>query len=286
VLAVLLFLYCSGSLYGLYRIFRRIRQHQKWGIAIALFLICGERVVACVIRIVWVFRKTNVRISVASQIFLQAGSLLLLVINLLLAGSLLRTTLREQVWLSQLLATLASLITASFIMVITSITLSVYTSREQTRTDCRYVQRAAATNLLVVAVVPLVMLVVAVSRYRLQSVKADREIRVLATITTISSSMAVLITGFKAGILFKSPAPLFSSTWYYSKASLYCFQFLPEVLVLMMLFLMRVDVRYDAVIRQRTQLEGGCIESRSSLAITRGSLHRAKTEELFQQKVL
>ncbi|KAJ0122639.1 hypothetical protein J7T55_003154 [Diaporthe amygdali] len=133
-------------------------------IPVILFLFSGERVVACAMRIAWAFRPANVRIAVASQVLLQAGVLLLFLLNLILAERVLLDRdlgIRSRRCLKALLGTLSALTISALVMVVVSIIVSVYTLDQNTIDRCRDVQRAAATYLLALAAAPVAMLVFA-----------------------------------------------------------------------------------------------------------------------------
>lgn len=249
--AVFLGLYTFSTIISILLFEHQRRRRLSCTIPIVLFLFSGERVLTCILRIVWAFNLTSVRIAVATQIFLQAGVLLLFLLNLILA---------KEVWLGRqpgartrralttTLITFSTLTISALIMVIASIIVSVYTLDHKVITNCRDVQRAGATYFLVLAATPLIMLALAFSTSPTRPAEAQVKLRddsSLTVITVVSSVLCVLNAGFKTGVVWAAPRPLFDPAWYHSRACLYTFVFTTEICVLVLLYSTRVDLRFQ-----------------------------------------
>jgi hypothetical protein len=74
------------------------RKGHKFLASGALFGFCMARTVACIMRIVWATHPHNVRIALAANIFLNAGVLIIIVINLIFAQRILRAVLPHIGW--------------------------------------------------------------------------------------------------------------------------------------------------------------------------------------------
>lgn len=249
-LAVFLGIYATSAVISVLLFESQRRRHLSRTIPVILFLFSGERVLTCVMRITWTFKLASVRLAVASQIFLQAGVLLLYLLNLILA---------ERVWLDRqpgartrlglrvVLSMLSALTVSALIMVITSIIVSVYTLNQTSISTCRNIQRAGATYFLILATIPLAMLAMASvssspfsNKHHGGLHKKNSKI----SVTVISSIFCVLNAGFKAGVVWAPPRSLFDPAWYHSRACLYVFVFSTEVLVLALLYATRAELRF------------------------------------------
>ena len=244
ILAVFLSYYSIASLLCLLSIYQAVRSHQPCTLSLLMYLFSGERVVACAMRIAWAYRIANVRIAVASQILLQAGVILLYLMNVIIAGRVLRTLFGHRSWLRSILAALSIMTISSLVMVITAIIVSVFTLEERSRDACLDVQRAAATYFVLLTTAPMMMLA-ACLKHKYNQV--DGRLRSILALTAMSALLCMIMAGFKAGVIWETPRPIFSPAWYHSNICLYALGFGPEVLDLTMLFMARVDVRCNSL---------------------------------------
>jgi hypothetical protein len=239
ILVVTLAIYCTAWLYGLCIVVQAYRRGHSNKIAIILFLVCGERIIAYMMRIVWLYRISDVRIAVAAQILLQAGVILTYVATLLSAASLLRAHFISLPWLTPLLVTLSIITVTSFAANLFSTILSVYTMQGHIQQICRDVQRAVATYLVFLTCIPVLMLVAIRYFQRTHYEIPKNHSRKEVSVVILSASVAcLLMASFRAGIVLKDPSPLFSPAWYLSLACLYCFELGPELLVTLSLLVM------------------------------------------------
>src|ERR1700685_324481 len=85
VCAVFILLYLSLAVTN-GTIFRaNLRKHHKFILSILLTGFCMARVATLVLRISWANRPHNVRLAIAAQIFVNAGVLIIYIVNLILA---------------------------------------------------------------------------------------------------------------------------------------------------------------------------------------------------------
>lgn len=207
------------------------------------------RIVTCILRIAWATRQTNARLAIAAGIFINAGILILYILNVFLAHRILKAKKPQHAWLKPLgiaIKALYVLIVGALIMVITATVLSFYTLNKHTRRIARDIQLTAITYLLTITVLPLLLLAVAFLPPH------DRHERQFGTgsmyskgfIILLSTTICVIIAGFKAGVAWEPPRPITNPAWYHSKGAFYVFNFTLEILALSLLTLTRIDKRF------------------------------------------
>lgn len=227
-------------------------------IPIITFLFCGERVLACAVRVAWASRPDSVRIAVASQVLLQAGVLLLLLLNLILAERVLlgrRPGPRARRCLRVLLGAMSALTVSALIMVVVSIIVSVYSLDQRTIERCRDVQRAAASYLVVLAVAPAALLSVAPLFSTEPTPRVTKLRRSEVAVVLSSCLLCTLNAGFKAGVVWARPKSLFDPAWYHSRSCLYTFVLGTEVVALVLLLATRADLKFISAASTRNEFE-------------------------------
>ncbi|KAE8153313.1 hypothetical protein BDV25DRAFT_127374 [Aspergillus avenaceus] len=215
-----------------------------------LFGFCMARITTLVIRIVWANRKTNVRLAIAAGILVNAGVLLVYIINLILAQRILRAMRPQIGWHPVprigIIKFLYGLIPGALVMVITATVVPMYTLNAHTRSQCRDVQLAAMTYLLVFTCLPIIHILLAVLPPR--SHKQDHfgagGMNSKIAIVTLSSALCILIAGFKSGANWSPPRLAIQPAWFDSKACIYIFNFVLEILALAHLTFSRIDQRF------------------------------------------
>lgn len=260
-LAVFLSLHATAAAISMLLAESHRRKGHGRTIPIITFLFSGERVLACAMRMAWASRPGNVRVAVASQVLLQAGVLLLLLLNLILAERVLlgqRPGRSAGRCLRALLGAMSALTVSALIMVVVSIIVSVYSLDQRTIEQCRDVQRAAASYLVVLAVAPVALLLVAAL---LSNEPIPRATKVRSKVAIVLSSclLCTLNAGFKAGVVWARPKSLFDPAWYHSRACLYTFVLGTEVVVLVLVLATRADLKFipAASLRNEFEREGG-----------------------------
>jgi hypothetical protein len=225
------------------------RRAHKFLLSAMMFGFSMARIVTLVLRIAWANRQHNVRLAIAANIFVNAGILLMYIINLILAQRILRAKHPHVGWHPVLRVgckILYALIIGALVMVITATVVSMYTLNMHTRSQCRDVQLAAMTYLL--AFTCLAPLHVLVAFLLPQSQQEERfgqgTMRSKAAIVTLSSVLCIIVAGFKTGVNWSPARPLNHPAWYHSKASFYVFNFVLEIFILSLLTFSRIDRRF------------------------------------------
>lgn len=248
-LAVLLAIYIGFAVTNM-TIFQRNRQrNHMFRPSVLLFGFCMARIVTCILRISWATHRTNISLAIAAGIFINAGILILYLINLALAHRVFKAKRPEFRWngaLDTAVKVLYALIVAALIMVITATILSFYTLNMKTRRTARDIQLAAITYLLVITALPFPLLAAAFLPQKGHYEKAlgEGSMQSKALIIISSSALCLLIAGFKAGTAWENPRPIDHPAWFDSKAAFYVFNFTLEILALATLTLSRIDKRF------------------------------------------
>ncbi|KAJ5673391.1 hypothetical protein N7507_002518 [Penicillium longicatenatum] len=225
------------------------RRGHKFILSGLMFGFCMSRLVTLVLRIVWSQKPTNVRLALAAQIFVNAGVLILYIVNLLLAQRILRAKQPHIGWnpiLRHGFKVIYALIGGALIMVITAVVVIVYTLNPSVQNKCRDVELAALTYLLVFTCLPAVHVAAAVllpkSQHEERFGQGSSRSQVL--IVTASACLCMTIAGFKTGVNW-SPVRLDTNpAWYDSKACFYVFNFTLEIITLSILTFSRIDKRF------------------------------------------
>lgn len=249
ICAVLMAIYIGFAVVNMTILQINLRRGHKFIISGALFGFCMARITTLALRIVWATRQRSIQIAIAASILVNAGILLVYIINLILAQRILRAKQPRLGWhpIGRIGAKiLYALIVAALIMVITAIVLNVYTLDRHIQNQCRDVELAAITYLLVFTCLPLLLVLLAVLLPRSPHEESFGQGRMVTkvAIVTVSSCLCMLIAGFKAGVFWSPPRPITNPAWYDSKAAFYVFGFALEIIALSVLTLSRIDKRF------------------------------------------
>ncbi|CVL08484.1 uncharacterized protein FMAN_16260 [Fusarium mangiferae] len=225
------------------------RRNYKFILSGVLFGFCMARVTTLVLRIAWANRQHNVRLAVAANILVNAGILLIYIINVILSQRVLRAKQPLIGWHPILRVGTKisySLIPGVLVMVITSTVVQLYSESPDIRSSCRDVQLAAVTYLLFFTCIPILHVAGAISLPRRNDGETFGEgsMRAKVLIVTLSSCMCITIAGFKAGAYWAHPRLLSNPAWYHSKSCFYVFNFMLEVIILCLLTFSRIDKRF------------------------------------------
>lgn len=152
ICAVLLAVYVAGAAthMAIFQVNRR-RDH-KFIFSALLFAFCMARIVTLSLRISWASAPRNVSLAIAANIFVQAGVLLLFIVNLIFAQRLVRSYHPKVGWskgLGALFKFLYLCVVSLLIMVITASVYLFYTLDPVAQARCRKIQLFAGTFLFV-----------------------------------------------------------------------------------------------------------------------------------------
>jgi hypothetical protein len=209
-------------------------------------LVSGFSAGTLVLRIAWATRQHNIRLAGAANIFVNAGVLVIYIVNLVLVQRILRAKQPRIGWDPVLRVTYKILyytIGVVLAMVNTAVVISIYTLNHHTQQICRDIQLAALTYLLIFTCLPLihVLVVVLLPTSPEQENFGQGSIRSKMILVTMASCPCMLLAGFKAGTTWSPPRPATNPQCYDSKVCFYVFNFTLEILILYVLTFGRID---------------------------------------------
>lgn len=218
----------------------------------ALFGFCMARIVTCTMRLVWSTHQDSVPIAIAANVFVNAGVVIIIIINLLFVQRILRASHPKLGW-SKLVhyLFLAYYITISLILaaLITAIVQQSYTLDGNIHRIDHDIQLVGGTYNALAAFMPIPLLILGVVLPRLKDASYHHEkfgtgrFRTKILILLASTLLITLGAGFRVGINY-APRPINNPAWYHSKACFYCFNFLVEIIVIYGYIFVRVDRRF------------------------------------------
>lgn len=276
ITAIFLAIYLSFAAANMTILQLNNRKGHKFLFSGMIFGFCMARTVTCIMRIVWATRQHNVRIAIAANIFNNAGVLIVYLVNLAFAQRVFRAMHKRIGWtlaFSWTFKALYACIIALLILVITTVILQFYTLDQHIREICLYCQRGASIFLLVIACAPLLILLTAFVLPRDKDAEESFGHGMLehkAILLSLTTALATIIAGFRAGTSWEPSRPATNPAWYDSKAAFYCFGFVLEILILTVFVFGRVDKRFhvpDGSSKRKTfvaQIEDG-LEKKDSL---------------------
>lgn len=249
ICACLLLLFAAGAATHL-TIFRvNLKRDHKFIFSALLFGFCMARISTLVLRIVWASNPMDVNIAIAANIFVQAGVLLLYIVNLVFAQRIVRSYHPNLGWsrgLSLAFKFLYFCVVALLIMVITATVDSFFTLDANTRRIDRDIQLFSGTFLTVLAFLPIPITLLAVitpRAHRPEKFGQGRQ-RTKIWLLLFTATILTLGAGFRIGVNFTTPRPASDPAWYHSKACFYCFNFVIELTVVYSYAITRFDRRY------------------------------------------
>ncbi|OTA84283.1 hypothetical protein M434DRAFT_400484 [Hypoxylon sp. CO27-5] len=225
------------------------RRGHKFIPSIALFGFCMARVLTLVLRIVWATRHTNVSLAIAANIFVNAGILIVYIINLIFAQRILRAKQPTLGWHRSLRTIFIALyvgVACALIMVITALVVSVYSLDSYTLRACRDVQLTSGTYLLVITILPVLVIAIAYLLPRSSVKEKFGEGRMITKVIVVllTACLCIMNSGFRVGTAWSPPRPVTNPAWYHGKAPFYVFNFTLEIIILCILIPIRIDKRF------------------------------------------
>ena len=206
------------------------------------------RITTCVMRLVWSTHANNLRVAIAAQIFVNAGVIIIIIINLIFAQRILRAYHPTVGW-SKATSLLFNIFYLTVILLlaalITSIVQQIYTLSNNTHRIDFDIQHVGSTYFAVAAFMPIPIVIIGLlvpKRVRIEKFGIGRfrtKIRILLT----SSALITLGAAFRAGIGYV-PRPVNNPAWYHSKACFYIFTFTLEIIVVFFYASARIDRRF------------------------------------------
>jgi hypothetical protein len=250
ICAVLLLLFIAAAATHMVIFKINLSRDHKFVFSALLFGFCMARILTLVLRIVWASQPRSVNMAIAAGIFVQAGVLLLFIVNLIFAQRIIRSYHPRLGWSRGLAWTFRFLylcVAADLIMVITATVVSFFTLDQDTRRMTRDIQLFAGTFLALLSFLPIPMTLLAVVAPRTiprpEKFGQGRQ-RTRIWLLLFTSALLALGAGFRIGVSYTAPRPAANPAWYHSKACFYCFNFVIELVVVYVYAVARFDRRY------------------------------------------
>jgi hypothetical protein len=249
ITAVFLFLFLLGAAGHMFILQTNRRKGHKFLMSGLMFGFCMARTVTCIMRIVWACYPHDVKVAIAATIFVSAGVLILLLINLIFAQRILRAAHPHFGWhraIHWAFIVLYALILVMLAVIITVTVQSFYTLNPNTHRIDLDIQRATATYFMFISFLPLPIVIIGLlvpRKTRVEKFGSGRwrtKVRILLT----TSTLLCLGAAFRCGIQWKNPRPIDDPAWYDNKWCFYFFNFTMEIIVVYLYILLRVDRRF------------------------------------------
>ncbi|KAL9045646.1 MAG: hypothetical protein Q9214_001341 [Letrouitia sp. 1 TL-2023] len=250
ITSVFLFLFVCGAIAHMTIFQLNRRRGHKFIMSAMMFGFCMARIVTCVMRIVWSCYSTDVSIAIAAAIFVAAGVVLLFVINLIFAQRIIRAAHPHSGWhpfFSYFFHAIYILIVLSLIMLITANIQNFYTLNKNTKRIDRDIILYGQTFYAIISFLPVVLVIGGLVVPRKTRVEKFGNGRFRSKIYILVAASLILCLGacFRVGTNYKDPVPLTQPPpGYLSKACFYIFNFVLEILVIILYVVVRVDLRF------------------------------------------
>ncbi|KAI1074558.1 hypothetical protein F5B20DRAFT_433930 [Whalleya microplaca] len=247
--SVFILLFIIGAAGHVTRFQLNLRRGHKFLPSAASFAFCITRIVANALRIAWAIYPSDVPISIAAQIFVVAGVVIPLIINLLYAQRILRAAHPNIGWsrpLSRTLWAVYLVITLNLVMIIATTVQSFYTLDTFTRLIdvdllCYGTSLFAAVASLPLAIITYVLL--APRQKEAQDHFGHGTLRSKCLIVGTAATLISLGAWFRAVVNYQPPRPMNDPAWYHSKSCFYVLTFILEIIVVYGYFFSRADLR-------------------------------------------
>lgn len=205
-----------------------------------------SRVITNILRIVWATRQTNAKLVIAANVFVNAGVLMLYIVNLAFAIRMLMSAVpskRLEKIIHKGAIPFFVVIVLMLGALIATVIQSSYTLNANIHRIDRDVQLSATTYFLVFAVAPLPTVAVATYLRNEETHKPFGSGSWNAKLyrVVITSLLATFIAGFRAGATWATPRPTSDPAWYQAKWCLYVFNFVLEIVIVYIFLFSRVD---------------------------------------------
>ena len=258
--AVLLAIYASFAVANMYIFQTNRRRGHKFLPSALMFGFCMARILTLVLRISWACYPRSVSTAIAANILVNAGILIVYILNLLFASRILRALQPTIGWnraLGFFYKAMYTLIGTSLVLVIVLTVMSSYTLDRKIHLEAMWIQRGAILFMLIFTLVPAVLLALAVllPKHPSPETFGHGTMRTKIIVLAVGICLTVTIAGFRAGTTWMAPRPVDNPAWYQSRAAFYCFNFMLEIFILALYVPARIDKRFhvqDGSSKRRT----------------------------------
>ena len=247
---VFLALYITAAVANMTILQVNLRRGHKFVISGMLFGFSMSRVVTMVLRIAWATRPTDLRLGIAANVFIYAGVVLLFVINLIFAQRIIRAWHPNFGWhrlFHHAFTALYSLIVLTLGMLIVSVIQSFYTLNNNTKRIDRDILLYGQTFYCIISFLPIPMIIIGLLAPRKTQTEKFGEGRFRWKIVILLTATFLLCLGasFRVGTNYAGGTrPINDPAGYQSKACFWIFNFVVEIIVILLYVVVRIDKRF------------------------------------------
>ena len=219
--------------------------------------------ITCSLRIAWACYPTNIKLGIAAQVFVNIGTVLLFFVDLFFAQRIIRAQHPRFGWsrfFSPIIPVLCGITVLSVILVIVVSIQSFYTLDSYVHRIDRDGQLYVETAFAVIASLPLFMVLLSTLIRQVPKIKhthtmdkfGQGSMRTKIILVCIASLILGFADALKAGTSYFPPTPLYASDgqtlvavpWYFGRGVFYGLDLAPEIIVLYLYAIARVDRRF------------------------------------------
>ncbi|RMZ72864.1 family c-likeg- -coupled receptor [Pyrenophora seminiperda CCB06] len=221
----------------------------------AILGLCKIRIITMSLRIAWANYPRNVSLAITANVFVYVGTIILYMLNWFFVQRVVRSLHPHLGWSTPYRIVhrvgLGVLVISLLMLVISQIWQ--FFTKDQTKLDAFHdMFLIAQTYFTLLCAAPAIFVAIAliIPRKEIDPFGAGR---LKNNITILLLSVSILLIGqvFRCVLAWIPPIPLIGiqrgtvmMPWYLSKASFYCFNFVTEILVIIMFAIVRVDLRF------------------------------------------
>lgn len=293
ICAIFLALFILGAVSHMSIFVANRKRSHKFILSGMMFGFCMARTVTMIMRIAWACRPNNISIAIASMVFTAAGVVLLYIINLLFAQRILRAQHPNSGWhpfFHYFFIGIYVLIVITLIMLITTVVQQFYSLNVNTHRIDRDVILYGGTFYTVVSFLPIPLVFISLAIPRTTPIQkfGEGRFRNKIYILLLAATLLCLGASFRVGTNYKAPRPKSDPPGYDSKACFYIFNFVVEIIVILLYVIVRVDRRFW--IPNGSHGAGDYLQARSGVELAeklaKGADHRivGTEEEVFDEK--
>ncbi|KAK6612852.1 hypothetical protein H4I95_01196 [Botrytis cinerea] len=241
VTTIFMLLFLLSSIIHMSLLQINFRRGQKFLMSGMAFGFSFSRVITCALRIIWASYPSNIRLALAAQVFVAAGTILLYLINIIFMSRLLRAH-HPWAWKHSVRTCFRVGYLSLFAGLIANISVLVenfFTLDPHVLWSDRIVILVVSTYFAIFAFapIPLLLLRLLLPQHQVEKFGTGK-LRTKVQLVLGTSVLLTLGAAFRAGTAYV-PRSVDDPAWYHSKACFYVFDFGIEIVVLFLFAVMR-----------------------------------------------
>lgn len=211
-----------------------------------------SRIAANTLRLVWATRPMNADVALVASVFLNAGIVLVYIINNLLAWRIVRGAMPSFGWNKGIRIINRVMLWGILTLIIPLIVVIILRIKRPTLPHIipasNVITKLAQTYFLIIALEPAILLPIAYFKSRNGPVdsfgKGSGSWNSKFIVLGISTTLAIIEAGFRCGTTWTTPPLASNPAWWDHKAAFYCFNFMIDIFILTTFLVGRIDRRF------------------------------------------